>query len=178
MLLEALFLGVIVGERMQHNAAARQVALWDEELRQMETWDGIEHQIREHCSFYDKQVLPRQKHFIRFGGDKNKGRYISMTDVAANRDFWKSGLSTIDYAIKYFREKFSEDPLWENAHEVYRSDFTLNRELNLFDRNGNETHYALEYCYSSQSDKPEQHRCLRWWGTTCGTDKIIIPICP
>ena len=178
MLLEALFLGVIVGERMQHNAAARQVAVWDVELKRMEIWGGIEHQIKEHCSFYDKQILPRQKHFVRFGGDKEKYRNISMVDVAANRDFWKSGLSATDYAIKYFRDKFSEDPQWEQAHEVYRSDFTLNRELNLFDRNGDETHFTLEYCYSSQSDKPEQHRCLRWWGTTCGTGKVIIPIYP
>ena len=57
MLLEALFLGVIAGERMQQNAAARQVAVWDSQLKQMDVWDGIEHQIREHCNFYGKNTL-------------------------------------------------------------------------------------------------------------------------
>lgn len=177
MLLEALFLGVIFGERMQQNAAARQVAAWDAELRQMETWDGIEHQIRDHCNFYDKKILPRQKYFVRFGGDNEKCRNISMVDVTANRDFWQSGLSATDYAIRYFQAKFSENPQWEDAHETYRPDFTRNKELNLFDRLGNEMHFSLEYCCRSQCDKPEQHRCLRWWGTPCGRGSVIIPIC-
>ena len=178
MLLEALFLGIIAGERMQQNAAARQVAVWDTQLKQMDVWDGIEHQIREHCNFYDKKILPRQKYFVRFGGDKSKYRHISMVDVAANKDFWNSGLSATDYAIKYFRAKFEEDPQWEKAHEVYRSDFTLNKDLNLFDRNGNETHFSLSYCYSNECDNADQHRCLSWWGASCETDSIIFPICP
>ena len=86
MLLEALFLGVVIGERMQQNAAARQVAAWDAQLRQMGIWDGVEHQIREHCSFYNKQILPREKYFVRFGGDKSKYRNISMVDIEANKE--------------------------------------------------------------------------------------------
>lgn len=100
-----------------------------------------------------------------------------MVDVAANKDYWNSGLSATDYAIEYFRAKFAENPQWEKAHEIYRSDFTLNKELNLFDCNGNETHFSMTYCYSSQCDNAEQHRCLSWWESPCETDSIIFPIC-
>lgn len=178
MLLEALLLGVIAGERMQQNAAARQVEAWDRELQRMEVWDGIEHQIKQHCSFYNKRIVPQERYFVYFGGDKSKCCHISMTDVKANRQYWQSGLSAKDFAVKHFRDKFAENPQWEKAHEVYRADFTLNKELNLFDHNGNETHFSLSYCYSNQCEHADQHRCLSWWGVVCERGGIIFLIYP
>ena len=59
MLFESLYLLFSLGsEKAQQNAAARQVEQWDRELRQMDVWDSAERQIKEHCNFYNKTVLP------------------------------------------------------------------------------------------------------------------------
>lgn len=153
MLLEALLLGVIAGERMQQNAAARQVEAWDRELQRMEVWDGIEHQIKQHCSFYNKRIVPQERYFVYFGGDKSKCRYISMTDVTANRQYWQSGLSAEDYAIRHFLRKYETGTEWEDNRQIYMPYYHTERDLFLFDRNGEEIHFRVDRCYGRINKK-------------------------
>ncbi len=179
MLFESLYLLFSLGsEKAQQNAVARQVEQWDRELRQMDVWDSAERQIKEHCNFYNKTVLPKRKEFIYFAGNKDKSRNISMVDIQANREYWSSGLSPQDFAVKYFRKKFLDNPLWESEYESYWPGFTENKDLYLFDREGTETHFTL-YAYYGDLHKQDhaKYRVIRYYSSgNTNAEEIVFRI--
>ncbi|MDO4841516.1 MAG: hypothetical protein Q3982_02425 [Phoenicibacter congonensis] len=178
MLLEALFLGVVLGgEALQRSAAVRQVEAWDRELRQMEVWDGVEHQIKQHCDFYNQRIVPQERYFVFFGGNKSKGCHISVTDVKANRQYWQSGLNAKDFAVKYFRGKFADNKKWEEKFDPYRPNYTAGNDLFLFDKTGEQTHFILSRCYDKIATADwDKYRILRQYKGGNIVDEVIFPI--
>ena len=124
--------GKFIKEKLAEISAQATVEQWNKEIAAMPVWDGVERQIREHNQFYGISQ-DWYKVGVRFGGDPNKWRNISLIDVQHNREFWSSGLTPANFAKEYFLKRYQENPHWNDHYieDVFRC-------LYLWDADGNE----------------------------------------
>lgn len=113
--------GKFIKEKLAEISAQATVEQWNKEIAAMPVWDGVERQIREHNQFYGISQ-DWYKVGVRFGGDPNKWRNISLIDVQHNREFWSSGLTPANFAKEYFLKRYQENPHWNDHYieDVFR----------------------------------------------------------
>ena len=98
--------GKFIKEKLAEISAQATVEQWNKEIAAMPVWDGVERQIREHNQFYGISQ-DWYKVGVRFGGDPNKWRNISLIDVQHNREFLEQRSNSRKLRKRILLEKVS-----------------------------------------------------------------------
>ena len=99
-------------------------------LSKLDTWTGIEMQVRQRQSFYNRSQ-PWWECGVYWNGDTQKFLQLCMGTVQINQAYQKSGLSAESFCRKYYAELFRKYP---DGHPFWTSDFTKwERDITLYD---------------------------------------------
>lgn len=134
MLLESLVLAFGFGsEKLKHSTSNFAFEKRQKEIRNMDTWDCMEAQIRDHfIGFMNYRVVPEHQKAIAYWDNKkeNGSINISLSDIEENRRFSKSGLSMEEYVKLRFVERYKE-----KGKYIFRNDEL--KWITLYDENRN-----------------------------------------
>lgn len=118
----------LLRERQQEKAAQNKIRQDLRTLSKLDTWTGIEKQVRERQAFYNRSQLWWECG-VYWNGDTQKFLQLCMGTVQINQAYQKSGLSAENFCRKYYTEllqKFPvENPFWTSDFTRWKRDITL-----------------------------------------------------
>lgn len=130
-------------EKMKNASANAEFYNRQKEISKMDTWDGIEAQIRDHLKFYREPDYVSVN--VKWNNKPDKYIKVSLLDVETNRQFQKSGLSMNEFAKKCFMERYKKHgkSMWTITGDSYTPIYA---QINLVDENG-ERHTFTAYSW-------------------------------
>lgn len=130
-MLDMLYFGwKLLRERQMETAVQNEIRRDQMALSKLDTWAGIEMQVRQRQSFYNHSQ-PWWECGVYWNGDTRKFLQLCMGTVQINQAYQKSGLSAENFCRKYYAELFRKYPA---EHPFWTSDFTKwERDITLYD---------------------------------------------
>lgn len=128
-MLDLLYIGCkVLWEKWREKAAQEKIEQEFIELSKLDTWTGIEKQLKQHQEFYNSPYL-WWKFGVYWNGDTSKFLQICMGTVQVNKEFQKSGLSVEDFCRVHYTKLFQEhpisDPYWSSDFMEWERDIKL-----------------------------------------------------
>lgn len=130
-MLDMLYFGwKLLREKQKETAVQNEIRRDRTALSKLDTWAGIEMQVRQRQSFYNRSQ-PWWECGVYWNGDTQKFLQLCMGTVQINQAYQKSGLSAESFCRKYYAELFRK---YSDGHPFWTSDFTKwERDITLYD---------------------------------------------